>query len=193
MPASYPTSLPVKNAAGANLSTDPHSALHDGKYDEIVAIATELGTSPKGTFASVKARLDANTLGTVAFAARITSQSTITTAIDVTSLTVTWTATATRRYRTSFYCHVQSTVADDYAVVDIFNGTTPAGSAIARGAAVCRLANQGLSLVGSVTETGLTGSQTRRLVARRQAGTGAITVESTVSYPSYILVEDIGT
>lgn len=58
MAASYPTSLPVKNAAGANLSTDPHSTLHDGMYDEIVALATELGTLPKGTFATVKARLD---------------------------------------------------------------------------------------------------------------------------------------
>lgn len=59
MAASYPSSLPVKTPAGSNLSTNPHSALHDGMYDEIVAIATELGTSPKSTFASVKARLDA--------------------------------------------------------------------------------------------------------------------------------------
>jgi len=59
MAASYPASLPVKDPAGANLSTNPHSALHDGMYDEIVAIATELGTNPKGTAASVKARFDA--------------------------------------------------------------------------------------------------------------------------------------
>lgn len=58
MAASYPSSLPVKDAAGANLSTNPHSTLHDDMYDEIVAIATELGTNPKGTSASVKARLD---------------------------------------------------------------------------------------------------------------------------------------
>ena len=58
MAASYPASLPVKDPAGANLSTNPHSTLHDGMYDEIVAIATELGTTPKGTAASVKARLD---------------------------------------------------------------------------------------------------------------------------------------
>lgn len=58
MAASYPSSLPVKDAAGANLSTNPHSTLHDDMYDEIVAIATELGTLPKGTAATVKARLD---------------------------------------------------------------------------------------------------------------------------------------
>lgn len=58
MAASYPSSLPAKDSAGANLSTNPHSALHDDMYDEIVAIATELGTLPKGTATSVKARLD---------------------------------------------------------------------------------------------------------------------------------------
>ena len=63
MAASYPASLPVKDPAGANLSTNPHSTLHDGMYDEIVAIATELGTTPKGTTASVKARLDLLEIG----------------------------------------------------------------------------------------------------------------------------------
>ena len=63
MAASYPASLPVKDPAGANLSTNPHAVLHDGMYDEIVAIATELGTNPKGTAASVKARLDRFDIG----------------------------------------------------------------------------------------------------------------------------------
>jgi len=63
MASNYPSSLPVKDAAGANLSSNPHSALHDDMYDDIVAIATELGTDPKGTSASVKARLDAVEIG----------------------------------------------------------------------------------------------------------------------------------
>lgn len=58
MAANYPDSLPVKEAAGANLSSNPHSTLHDDMYDEIVAIATELATNAKGDDASVKARLD---------------------------------------------------------------------------------------------------------------------------------------
>jgi hypothetical protein len=61
--ASYPSSLPVADPAGANLSSNPHSTLHDDMYDEIVAIATELGTNPKGTAASVKARLDLLEIG----------------------------------------------------------------------------------------------------------------------------------
>lgn len=58
MAANYPGSLPVKEAAGANLSTNPHSQLHDDMYDEIVAIGTELGTAPSGAETTVKARLD---------------------------------------------------------------------------------------------------------------------------------------
>ena len=57
MTAVYPGSLPVKEAAGANLSTNPHSQLHDDMYDEIVAIATQLGTSPAAPAATVKARI----------------------------------------------------------------------------------------------------------------------------------------
>ena len=58
MAASYPTGLPTKTAAGANLGTDPHSTLHDSKWDEIVAIATELGLVPSGSDSTVRARLD---------------------------------------------------------------------------------------------------------------------------------------
>ena len=58
MAANYPASLPVKTAAGANLSTNPHSALHNKMFEEIVAIDTELGTNPSGSSATVKARLE---------------------------------------------------------------------------------------------------------------------------------------
>lgn len=63
MAAVYPGTLPVTSAAGALLSTNPHSTLHNNMYDEIVAIATELGVNPRGTYATVKARLDAIPLG----------------------------------------------------------------------------------------------------------------------------------
>lgn len=56
--ADYPTSLPTFAANGANLSTAPHSALHTDLNQEVVAIATTLGTSPQGTLSTVKARLD---------------------------------------------------------------------------------------------------------------------------------------
>lgn len=66
--AVYPTGLPTDvdiPDAGANLSTNPHSALHDDLRDETVAICAELGVSPSGSFATVKARLDSIQAGTV--------------------------------------------------------------------------------------------------------------------------------
>lgn len=56
--ANYPTSNPSIPNAGAQLSTNPHSVLHDSMRDEILAICTELGLSPSAGYATVKARLD---------------------------------------------------------------------------------------------------------------------------------------
>lgn len=57
MTANYPGSLPVDNPAGSTLDADPHSVLHDSLYDEIVAIATELGTAASGTSDTVADRM----------------------------------------------------------------------------------------------------------------------------------------
>lgn len=56
--ADYPGTLPTFAANGANLSTAPHSSLHTDLNQEVVAIATALGTNPQGTLSTVKARLD---------------------------------------------------------------------------------------------------------------------------------------
>lgn len=57
MAANYPSSLPVKDTAGLYLDSNPHASLHDNQYDEIAAIAAELGTNPKGTSATVRDRI----------------------------------------------------------------------------------------------------------------------------------------
>lgn len=57
--ATYPGALPSIASAGANLSTNPHSTLHNTVRDEQLAICTELGTDPRGSSATVKARLTA--------------------------------------------------------------------------------------------------------------------------------------
>ena len=57
----YPGAIPSSGDlpdAGANLSSNPHSSLHDDVRDEVIAIATELGVEPSGTEATVRARLD---------------------------------------------------------------------------------------------------------------------------------------
>lgn len=56
--ADYPSSIPTIADAGANLSTNPHSSLHDQVRDELIAALNELGLAPSGTFSTVKARLD---------------------------------------------------------------------------------------------------------------------------------------
>jgi hypothetical protein len=57
MAASYPGSLPTLITAGTYLDSNPHDVLHDATYDEIVAIATELGTDPAGSATNVSTRL----------------------------------------------------------------------------------------------------------------------------------------
>jgi len=63
MVTNYPTSLDtfVNPASTDTLdsATVPHAAQHDNINDAVLAIETELGTAPKGTFATVKARLAA--------------------------------------------------------------------------------------------------------------------------------------
>jgi hypothetical protein len=63
MTTSYPGALdsftnPTSTDA-LNSSTVPHATQHTNLNDAVLAIETELGTTPKGTYASVKARLDA--------------------------------------------------------------------------------------------------------------------------------------
>lgn len=63
MAASYPNTIPsLVDPVGTdktNSTTVPHAELHTQVNDEIEAIATELGTLPKGASASVKARFEA--------------------------------------------------------------------------------------------------------------------------------------
>lgn len=123
------------------------------------------------------------------------NQTTITSEADVTSLTVTWTAVSARRYRTSFCLNVsaQSSVpgSGEYMRIYITDGSNthkfestapdPAGT------------DDRVTIVGSVVETGLSGSTTRKLRAQRADGTGhAMSVLAASTYPAYILVEDIG-
>lgn len=60
MAAVYPSAIPALTnpAAADSMQTVPHDQQHGKANDEIVAIATELGTLPKGSAASVKERLD---------------------------------------------------------------------------------------------------------------------------------------
>lgn len=60
MSASYPSSIKsfTNPVSGNTLNSPPHATQHADENDEIVAIQTELGTVPKGTYSDVKTRLD---------------------------------------------------------------------------------------------------------------------------------------
>jgi len=59
---SYPTTLDSFTNPTATDTLDsatvPHAAQHDNINDAVLAIETELGTLPKGSYTNVKARLD---------------------------------------------------------------------------------------------------------------------------------------
>lgn len=67
MAAEYPSAIPTMINPGTTQASPTHESIHLKENVEIVAIATELGTSPKGASASVALRLDAMTtsIGTV--------------------------------------------------------------------------------------------------------------------------------
>jgi hypothetical protein len=64
MTTGYPVALdttathPTNSGVGAQLSTFPHSVLHGNANDAIIAIETELGTAPSGSFSTVKSRFE---------------------------------------------------------------------------------------------------------------------------------------
>lgn len=127
--------------------------------------------------------------GTVAYAQVTVNQTGITaTVVTLTGLTVTWTADPSRTYRTTVYTETSSTVATDAAVVNIRNIS---GTILARGASPQTQANVAEKQILSVVETGLSGTQTRYGTCRRALGTGVIDIIADVTFPSYILVEDI--
>lgn len=90
MAAEYPSVIPTFSDNGTKLGSTPtHSTLHTKLNEEVEAIATELGTNPKGASASVKARLD-----TIASAVT-TAQGNITTLQSASHAAVTVSDTAT--------------------------------------------------------------------------------------------------
>lgn len=107
---------------------------------------------------------------------------------DVTNMSVTWTADATRRYKITVV-----------ATFTMASGTPPGTATIAivnqsaavvrRVAHTFRTATDSANAAVVAVESGLSGSQTRKVQAAISAGTLTI---SGASYPGWILVEDIG-
>ena len=195
MAANYPSSLPVKDSAGSSLASNPHSSLHDGMYDEIVAIGTELGTNPKGTAATVKARLDDMPAGVIAYTDKKTAQDGITTIVDVSGLSATWTAVSGRYYRTSVYVLIDTnwTSGEVRPVIYLTDGSNNQVQVKPEPAIYTSADYINVGVGFSFVETGLSGSVTRKVRAETTGtGVGTIDVKGFAAAPAFLLVEDIG-
>jgi hypothetical protein len=125
--------------------------------------------------------------GIMGQASATANQTGITTATDVTGLSVTFTANSTRYYRTTVYVYssVQNTAAG-FPEVRITDGSN-----VQKQTCVFQLGAGGQAPFHfSVVETGLSGSTTRKARATTTAGT--LLLAATSTGPMFIVVEDIG-
>jgi len=196
------TTAPFTPALGPNVDVylDGSATLTTGLYylasyapqvNDIVAVARMQGQAKAARFVlGTLGLLGTPTLGTLGYAQIVASQVGITTQVDITGLTVTVTVGTGRRIRISaFTPALVSTVATDEGEIHIMEGAT-------------ELSHVDLQQIGqagggggtcSVVLTPTVGSHTYKVQAVRGAGTGSITWSAAATYPSYILVEDIGT
>lgn len=125
--------------------------------------------------------------GKVGFAQVTAAQGTITTVVDLTSLTVTFTALASRYYRiTGFVNNFTSSVTTDRADLIIADG-----SSVQIAAATTSVSTPTALICFAVLQPGA-GSKTYKLRAQRGAGTGNVSMNASATTPAFILIEDIG-
>lgn len=128
----------------------------------------------------------ASTLGTIGYVAVTANQTGISTVTDLTSLTLTFTAVAGRRYKISGKGLVQQQTLAGTAAVTIWTGATQLGGAggtlIATGVLTCEPVAIVVPGAGSITY---------KLRLATTAGTVDLVASSTD--PAFILIEDIGT
>ena len=114
----------------------------------------------------------------------------VSTLTDITGMSVTFTANPSRRYRTTVSLAMRSTGTVNFASANILTGL--GGFLVTGYWQLDPSASLALYATASTIETGLSGSQTRKLMVG-PAGVGSGTVVVTGSGGAiYIIVEDIG-
>ena len=130
-----------------------------------------------------------DTSGNVAAPASVTAnQGSITAVVDLTSLTITFTAISGYRYLIRGRCLAQSTVATDSLTLVIADGSN---TQIQQGSACPGATSQNVSLAADVVVTPSSGSVTYKLRALR-SGTGTMQMTATATAPATLSIEDIG-
>lgn len=121
--------------------------------------------------------------GEVAYAEK-TSPSTATGA-DVTIVSVTWTApTGGRRYLVTAKVYMNSTVATDTVIATIYEGATSLQAGVQDGGFKTLQFSRRFQFTA--------GAHTLDLKFHRNTGTGTFTDNAATTWPSFLLVEDIG-
>jgi len=116
------------------------------------------------------------------------AQTGITTVVDITGLTLTFTGVAGRRYRVDGFLLLQSTVSADTVNLIIRNG---AGTSLQQAIYPLPLNSNAYMCIASLVLTA-TGSTTIKLSVQRQGGTGTITANGGGSFPAQLVITDIG-
>ena len=115
-----------------------------------------------------------------------TAQGSITTAVDLTGLSVTVTVGASRRVRVSWDTHCSASGGGMSVAVKCMEGGTQLQMSEVQ--VVSDL--YGLAVAGSVVLTPTPGAHTYKLQGQGNGGTATLVASGT--YPSWLLVEDIG-
>lgn len=153
-----------------------------------------MAISPNTTFVSgailTAAQQNAFGYSTMAMATTTSgSQALVTTAVDITGMTVTFTAIASRNYKVSYHIYGIPTVTNACFSVNLVHTTTVKQISIANAG----VATVGATLNGLFVGTFTAGSVTLKLTGALTTGsTGSFTFAPAAVLPFFLLVEDIG-
>jgi hypothetical protein len=213
MPTSYPGAIDslTNPTAGSATSNPDHALQHSDINDGMEAVQTELGTNPSGGAATVAARFtaaegalttheadktvvhgfadtDKVPRGVLGYSQVTADQGSITTEVDLTSLSSAVTALASRRLKITGSVRFASTVVNDRVDLRIFEG----GTQLQARAVALNNANASEGVEVFVYITPSVGAHTYKLTATRVTGTGTITMGASATTPAFIVVEDVG-
>lgn len=168
--------------------TKAMTAAFDAGSNKVVNLTPGTASTDAVNLGQLTAATSPLPLGVVGFVFRTVAQTAITTTTDLTSMTVTFTAAAGRRYRITGYVPFTHTSPGDSAGLFI---TTGSNGIIQTGYFDKSPSN--LAVTGQVIAfvSPSAGSQTYKLRANAQAG-GPVATTASASSPAYIVVEDIG-
>lgn len=124
--------------------------------------------------------------GVVGVAQATANQATISSIVDLTSLTVAFTAVTGRYYRTSLCVNVQQSTSASSPIIAITDGS----NTVKNQWAITLAAGDFGLYTGFVYETISAGAVTRK--ARGSVGAGTFTVSASAGAPAQIIVEDMG-